>query len=203
MPEAFRAQPPLPGTRDLERAAGTLRRGAVLAYPTEAVYGLGCDPRTEAAVRRILSLKGRPQEQGLILIGASLDQLEPFLAPMEAVIRRRVMETWPGPVTWLLRARREVPALLRGAHETVAVRVTAHPVAAELCRRAGMAIVSTSANPSGRPPARSVQAARAYFRDQVAGYLEGPVDPAAAPTEIRDPYTGTLYRAGGGAQEDL
>lgn len=172
-----------------------------MVYPTEAVYGLGCDPRAQDALRRILAVKGRPEHQGLILIAADMAQLEPFLAPLEDAIRGQVMGTWPGPITWLLRARPEVSKLLRGGHETLAVRVTAHPVAAELCRRAGTAIVSTSANPSGQPPARSAQAARAYFQTQVDDYLEGPVDAGAGPTEIRDPYTGRIHRAATSTEE--
>ena len=139
----------------LRLAAAWVERGGVVAYPTEAVYGLGCDPWNGPAVRRILAMKRRPEAKGLILIAADLAQLTPFLQWLDPTRMAEVLATWPGPHTWLLPARPETPVWLRGQHDTLAVRVTAHPLAAALCRAAGMALVSTSANLASQAPART------------------------------------------------
>lgn len=182
----------------IRQAARVVRGGGIVAYPTEAVYGLGCDPLDPFAVLRILALKNRSLDEGLILIAARFDQLEPFLVPLDAETRKRVAATWPGPVTWLLPARPETPEWLTGRHDTLAVRVTAHPQAAALADAADTALVSTSANVSGRRPARSAVAARRMFGDAVDYYLAGEVGGLAQPTEIRDGGTGRVVRPGPG-----
>ncbi len=172
-----------------------LERGGVIAYPTEAVYGLGCDPRNEAAVREILALKARPPEKGMILIAARFAQLLPFVQMPSAEILAQILPTWPGPVTWLLPAAPGVPEWLRGNHPTLAVRVTAHPVAAALCSAFGSPLVSTSANPSDRPPARSLLKVRRYF--QAAPdllFVPGPLGGLGRPTPIFEPYRGQRLR---------
>lgn len=180
----------------LKRAAALLRQGAVIAYPTEAVWGLGCDPLNGDAVTRLLEIKHRPMHKGLILIAAAFDQLQPYVAPMDAAMRDNVFATWPGPVTWLLPARPDTPYWLRGAHETLAVRVTAHPVAAALCERFGGAMVSTSANLAGRPPARTYLQALRRVGLAVDYIAPGAVGTRACPTEIRDASSGAIVRPG-------
>jgi len=184
----------------LRTAAAALRAGGVVAYPTEAVYGLGCDPRQAAALARLLALKQRPAERGLILIASEFDQLAPFLAPLDAAREARCAATWPGPVTWAWPAAPDLPAALTGGRGTLAVRVTAHPVAAALCRAFGGALVSTSANPHGSPPARDADAVRtafgAAFGAALDAVLDGPCGGAVGPTEIRDALTGAVLRAG-------
>lgn len=177
----------------LIRAVAALRRGGVIAYPTEAVYGLGCDPRNLAAVRRVLALKRRPQAKGLILIAAEVHQLLPYLAHAPAP---RALRTWPGPTTWLLPARCGVSRALRGRHATLAVRVTAHAVAHALCRAARGALISTSANRSGLTAARTALHVRRRFRNTLDYVLPGRVGLAARPTEIRDGRSGRIVRPG-------
>jgi L-threonylcarbamoyladenylate synthase len=179
----------------LRLAARAVRDGAVVAYPTEAVYGLGCDPLNPQAVQRLLAIKGRAWKKGVILIAASLDQLRPYIAPLSEPQRQRVMAAWPGPVTWVLPAAPQVPAWLTGGRATIAVRVTDHPLAAALCRAAGTALVSTSANASGRPPARSSLQARLRCPG-VDLILSGPTGGLMRPTEIRDLASGRTLRAG-------
>ncbi len=182
----------------LRQAVRALRHGGIVAYPTEAVYGLGCDPLNAAAVLRLLALKKRPMEKGLILIASDFQQLIPFVRTPDADIMRCINATWPGPVTWLLPAKAETPAWLCGAHDTLAVRVTAHPQAAALCRTFGGALVSTSANPTGRPPARYPLRVRHYFGHYSNGTLDyilsGAVYSHTKPTEIRDALTGKIIR---------
>jgi len=180
----------------LRRAAQLLRDGAVIAYPTEAVYGLGCDPLNAQAVMRLLELKQRPLEAGLILIAADFNQVEHFLEPVSASLRRKIFATWPGPVTWLLPARPEVPVWLRGRHDSLAVRVTAHAGCAALCRAYGGALVSTSANPRGRKPAQTPLQLRRYFDDSIDYLLPGPLGTRTRPSEIRDARTGKVLRNG-------
>ena len=181
-------------TTDSTRAAQVVRTGGVVAYPTESVFGLGCDPSNEAAVRRILAIKRRPEEKGLILIAANLEQLTPFLAPLTAELLARVEPTWPGPVTWTLPARPETPRWLRGEHDTLAVRVTAHALTRALCEAADMALVSTSANYAGHEPARDGDSVVRELGDAVDLLLDGPTDGRAQPTEIRDGKDGTILR---------
>lgn len=172
-----------------------VRHGGIIAYPTESVFGLGCDPLRLDTVVRLLQLKQRPAAKGLILIASDLEQLLPFLQPLDAACRERVLATWPGPVTWLLPARPETPTLLRGEHDTLAVRVTAHPLAAALCRACGTALVSTSANLGGRPPARSALAVRRTFGEAIDYVLPGEAGGAPV-TEIRDARSGAIVRPG-------
>jgi L-threonylcarbamoyladenylate synthase len=178
----------------LKRAAQAVHDGGVIAYPTEAVYGLGCDPLNSQAVLRLLALKQRPMEKGLILIAADQTQLAPYLAPLDNEQQTKLDATWPGPVTWLIPARAETPLWLRGLHDTIAVRVTAHPLAAALCRELGHALVSTSANPAGKTSARSALKVRQYFGNQLDFVLHGPLGNQITPTEICDLDTGRIIR---------
>lgn len=189
---------PLPRWR-LSQAVRHLRRGGVIAYPTEGVFGLGCDPLNERAVAEILALKGRAASKGLILIAADFDQLLPFVSPPPApVVLERILDSWPGPVTWILPAAPCVPAWLTGGRRTLACRVTDHPIAARLCRAFGRSLVSTSANPSGRPPAKSLLQVRRYF-GRLRGrplVIPGSLGGLEGPTPIYDALTGRCLRGG-------
>ncbi|HIF54381.1 MAG: L-threonylcarbamoyladenylate synthase [Methylococcales bacterium] len=144
----------------IRQAVQKIQIGEVIAYPTEAVFGLGCDPLNEEAVYKLLAIKKRQVDKGLILIASSLAQLEPYLLLDDAIIDR-VQKTWPGAVTWIIPAQSWVPEWLTGEHASLAVRVTAHPVARQLCEHYGQPLVSTSANISSKPPAtRSWQVAK-------------------------------------------
>lgn len=178
----------------IAQAVQALQEGGVIAYPTESVFGLGGDPDDEQAVGRILALKGRPQEKGLILIASSFAQLEKYLLPVDAEVEQRVFATWPGPYTWLWPVKEEVSALVRGQHSTLAVRVSAHPVVKALCESFGKAIISTSANPVAKPPARNVAEVRAYFNDKLDYIIDAEVGGAAQATEIRDALTNRVIR---------
>ncbi|MCY4245383.1 MAG: L-threonylcarbamoyladenylate synthase [Gammaproteobacteria bacterium] len=179
----------------LVRAAAVIRRGGVVAWPAEACYGLGCDPLNRAALRRILRIKGRPAAAGLIVVAADFAQLAPLLAPLPAAVKKKVTAAWPGPETWLLPARANVPRLLRGRHKTLAVRVTAHPPAAALCRQAGTALVSTSANRHGRRPLGAAIAVRRGFGRNVDFVVPGRTAGLARVTRIRDGASGAVLRA--------
>ena len=181
-------------TAAFEACIQAVQRGGVIAYPTEAVYGLGCDPAKLAAVQRVLTLKQRPAHKGLILIAADFDQLAPYLLPLDSVTHARVMATWPGAVTWILPAQPQVSPLIRGEHDTLAVRVSAHPTCRALCLRLGHPLISTSANLSTLPPARDAQAVAAQFGTLLDGIVDAPVGGQAQPTEIRQGLTGEIVR---------
>jgi L-threonylcarbamoyladenylate synthase len=178
----------------LKRAAQAVHDGGVIAYPTEAIYGLGCDPLNSQAVLRLLALKQRPMEKGLILIADHQAKLAPYMAPLTQAQQDKLDATWPGPVTWLVPARPETPRWLRGQYDTIAVRVTGHPLAAALCQQLSHALVSTSANPTGKRPARSTLKIRQYFGDQLDCILSGPLGDQATPTEICDLTSGRIIR---------
>jgi L-threonylcarbamoyladenylate synthase len=175
-------------------AARRLRTGGVVAYPTEAVYGLGCDPLDHTAFVRLLALKRRPDAKGVILIAADETQLAPFVTPLSKAATAHLRGSWPGPVTWIVPAASGVPGWLTGGRDTVAVRVTAHPLAAALCRAFGGALVSTSANRTGQPPARTALKVRQLFGNRLDGIVVGPLGGLARPTTIRDARTGSVIR---------
>jgi L-threonylcarbamoyladenylate synthase len=179
----------------LRIAARLIQAGGVVAYPTESVFGLGCDPLEESAVERILLCKRRRANAGLIVLGADLQQIEPYISASSAQLDR-MCATWPGPVTWVCDASPAVPAWITGGRKTLAVRITDHPVAAALCRLSGLAIVSTSANRSGRPPARSALQARLRMGEHVDYVLPGAPGGRARPSEIRDAESGETIRPG-------
>ncbi len=170
-----------------------LRRGGLIAYPTESCYGLGCDPRNVRALNRLVALKGRSAAKGMLLIADTFKHLAPFVGTLKAADRARMAKTWPGPVTWVVPASSACPPLLTGGRPTIAVRVTAHAGAARLCRRLGMALVSTSANKSGQPPATSAAECRRIFGAQVR-VIEGRIGPRRRPSTLIDLATGTVLR---------
>lgn len=184
-----------PGLLTLRQAAECVADGRVIAYPTEAVYGLGCDPDNEAAVRRILQLKSRPEEAGLILIADRFERFIPFIGPVNEDLRKKALSTWPGPVTWLFPRADSVPDWLAGSHPTIALRLTAHTACRDLCAAVGKPVVSTSANPRAAEPARSASEVAGYFPEQLCGIMQGELGGGDQPSEIRDLASGRVIRA--------
>ena len=179
----------------LRHAAAVLHAGGVIAYPTEGVYGLGCRPDEGRAVQFLLELKQRPVSAGLILIAASLEQLDGWIAPTPQEARQLAAGT-TRPVTWLVCAGPLTPDWITGGRPSVAVRVTQHPVAAGRCLASGLPLVSTSANRRGKPPARSALAARLRFGRQLDLIVGGATGGATGPTEIRHAGSGRVVRPG-------
>jgi L-threonylcarbamoyladenylate synthase len=181
----------------LADVVAALRAGGVVGYPTEAVYGLGCDPANRSAFERLFALKRRPPTQGVLLIASEFAQVEPLIdldaVPADAMTRVRA--TWPGPHTWIFPRSASAPGWLAGAHSGIAVRVTGHVPAAELCRAFGGALVSTSANRHGEAPARSAAEVSAIFGDDVDAILNAPLGGLERPTPIRDAISGATVRA--------
>ncbi len=178
----------------LGMAARWVRSGGVIAYPTEAVFGLGCNPADPLAVARVLSIKKRPIDKGLILVASDQQQLAPWIRPVSDADQARLKRSWPGPNTWLVPAADNCPDWLTGKHSTQAVRVTAHPLVRALCDRLNSALVSTSANVSNLPPARSVLEVQLRFAAQVDYILPGQLGGDSQPTSIRDLLSGHMIR---------
>jgi len=189
-------------TWHIREAVRRLGEGGVIAYPTETVFGLGCDPFNPMAVLRLLELKQRDVEQGLILIASDFVQLEPLLMPLSASIRTRILKTWPDPVTWTLPCLPNTPAWLRGNHHSLAVRITSHPLARSLCQSWDGPLVSTSANRHGKPPASSALEVRLAFDAELDYILHGKATGSGRPSEIRDGITGRVLRSNTANQPD-
>jgi L-threonylcarbamoyladenylate synthase len=179
----------------IKQAARIANSGGIIAYPTEAVFGLGCNPLDAAAVLRLLLLKQRNLDQGLILVAADPSQLEDFVDFPGGKIGEAIGASWPGPVTWLVPARAWVPYWLTGNHDTLAVRVSDHPVVQALCREFAGPLVSTSANLHGHRPARNALQVRRAFGDRIDYLVSGQTGKLAKPTEIRDALSGKIVRA--------
>ena len=177
------------------RAVTILRAGGVVAYPTESVFGLGCDPWNRAGVARVFALKRRPSHKRCILIAADLRQLDEVVEVDMHRFAGFAARYWPGPVTLVAPARNETPGWLVDEQGTVATRVTNHPVARDLCAAFRRPLISTSANRAGRPPARSALRARVAFGADVDCYVAGNVGGLAAPTQIIDVRDGRTLRS--------
>lgn len=170
-----------------------LLSGGVIAYPTEAVWGLGCNPWDAVAVERLLALKQRPVDKGLILVAASIEQFDYLLAGLPDSQLAKLKLSWPGPNTWLVPHQGRLPRWITGQHPSVALRVSAHPVIRQLCSRFGP-LVSTSANLAGRPAARSRLRVAQYFGDQLDAIVPGALGSQTNPSIIRDLKTDTVIR---------
>ena len=176
-----------------QQLRGQLQAGGVIAYSTESCFGLGCDPLNVQAIRRVLAIKARPNYKGLIVIAASIEQIRHLIQPLSAAQYAELARYWPGPYTFLLPAARRVPPALRGRHHKIAVRVTAHGEAAALCRCAGMALVSTSANRAGQKSLKTARACQREFGQRVLT-LPGRIGKRRKPSSIIDLETGRVLR---------
>jgi L-threonylcarbamoyladenylate synthase len=171
--------------------------GEVLAYPTEAVYGLGCDPDNQQAVYRILTLKQRSVDKGLILVTHDYQQVQPYIN-VQAIpdkTRQQMDAVWPGPVTFLLPKSDQAPYWITGYSEMIAIRVSAHNTSKQLCEWVNKPLVSTSANLAGKPPALSEADIKNAFGDQVM-LIQGDLGAQRSPSKIINGMTGETIRNG-------
>jgi len=176
------------------RIAAHLRRGGLIAYPTESCYGLGCDPDNRSAVQRLLRLKQRPQHKGLILIASGYRQVARYLHPLSPSQQQQLETAGAQAVTYLMPALHSAPRWLRGGHDTLAIRLTAHKQAAQLCRGVGSALVSTSANRSGQRSAKTYAQCRCLFGRKV-WVLPGRVGKYRKPSTIAMWADGKIIRS--------
>ncbi len=182
------------------QAITSLKVGKVIAYPTEALYGLGCDLFNEAACNSLLQLKQRDVDKGLMLFVAAWQHIKPFVKAVSPQRFKIILESWPGPYTWIFRRVSVISDWISGAYNTVAVRMTHHPVARQFCKQHGKPIVSTSANLSGQQPAKIGEEVCAQFWDAINYIVPGSLVELTQPTEIRDAETHKFIRFGGNLQ---
>ncbi len=171
-----------------------LKQSGVIAYPTEAVFGLGCNPFDAQAVHQILDLKKRSISKGLILIAADWKQLAPLLLIPNETVLKKMLATWPGPATWIIPAQPWIPRWLKGCHDSLAVRVTGHPVASGLCRAFGGPLVSTSANIAGLQPAKNPLQIRCRFGHSKVLIVPGALGKEKQTSRIIDAVSGRVIR---------
>jgi len=178
----------------INEAIATLHCGGIIAYPTEGVYGLGCDPFNKQAVYTLCAIKARSIDKGLILIAAEWAQLQHLILPISAKRLSVVQASWPGPITWVFPASSHAPRWICGKHASIALRITQHAMARTLCEQFGAPIVSTSANLHKALPARHVETVIQYFGRKVDTLIDAPLGQLTGPTLVRDALTGKILR---------
>ncbi|MFC9586184.1 L-threonylcarbamoyladenylate synthase [Streptomyces yangpuensis] len=190
---------------DIEKAAGVLRAGGLVALPTETVYGLGANAEDPAAVARIFQAKGRPPSHPLIVHIAGAELLDDWVQDVPETARLLAEHFWPGPLTLVLRRGRRVPLEATGGLETVAVRVPDHPVALELLSAFGGGVTAPSANRFGSVSPTTADHVRAELGDAVDFVLDGGSCAVGVESTIVDATgdTPTILRPGGVTRESL
>ena len=181
-------------TNNIEQTSHALKKGGVIAYPTEYCFGLGCDPQNAQAVERLLKVKGRTRDQGVILIAGSVEQVIEYVDLDASPIREQILASWPGPNTWILPALPVVSSWIKGKHSGVAVRVTAHKTSQQLCAAFGGALVSTSANRHGHVALLDSVSVSNEMNTELDIILDELVGGAASASTIRDGMTGKQLR---------
>ncbi|MCW8336037.1 threonylcarbamoyl-AMP synthase [Vibrio sp. SCSIO 43135] len=183
---------------NFEQALNALKQGEVIAYPTEGVFGVGCDPDNPEAIEKLLQLKQRPVEKGLILIAANYEQLLPYIDESQLTEEqlKKVQATWPGPVTWIMPTSERVSDWVSGQFDSIAVRVTDHPLVQKMCNAFGKPLTSTSANLTGQPPCMTTAEVEQQLGDKLVAILAGETGGREKPSEIRDAKTSKILRQG-------
>jgi len=176
-------------TQAIAAAAGALRHGGVVVYPTETLYGLGVDATNPTALARLVALKGREPGKPISVLVTDETMLSGLAAEVSPLARRLVRRFWPGPLTLVLPARADVSDLLTGGTGTIGVRVSSHPVATALVVAVDRPVTSPSANPSGCTPPVTIDDARGYFGTTVDAYLDAgrlSGEPASTVVDVRN-----------------
>ncbi|MGJ8694068.1 MAG: L-threonylcarbamoyladenylate synthase [Thalassotalea sp.] len=181
----------------MANAVEVFQQGGIIAYPTEAVFGLGCDPDNQAAVEKLLEIKQRPIEKGLILLAANYSQLLPYVddAKIPQDKRFSVLSRWPDGITQVLPANQNIAKYLTGKFSTIAVRVTSQPDVVALCKVTNKPIVSTSCNLTGGEPAKTYQTIDEQLQTQIDFIIQGETLGYTQPSTIIDGLTGETFRS--------
>lgn len=180
----------------IEHAVHILQQGGIIAYPTEAVFGLGCLADNTQAILKLLQLKQRPMNKGLILLASEFSQFKNYISPLDDIILNKIQSTWPGPTTWVVPAPSDTSSpLIRGQFNSVAIRISAHPVVKALCRQCQSAIISTSANISGHDMTYNAAQVSLQFGDQLDYILDAPLGHSHKPSIIKDALSDKIIRS--------
>ena len=170
----------------IKEATAVLKNGGIIVYPTETVYGIGCDPFNMDAYEKVRGLKKRLDNKSYLLLASSLSQVEECAGELEAIPRRLADVFWPGPLTMVIKPSNQVPAYLLGVSNGIAFRVTSHPVAASLAREFGHPIISTSANITGQSPIITYEKALSVFGDRADLVIENSERLQGTPSTVID-----------------
>ena len=179
----------------LDKAAHTLATGGVISYPTEAVYGLGCDPFDEKAVMKLLAIKQRAPEKGLILVISDWQQCAALTKPLSPDLHARILASWPSHTTWIFPASDLAPAWITGTHKSLAIRMSAHPVVRALCQKIDAPLVSSSANLQGCPAITDPTVLAQDLGAQLDFMMPGALGGAKSPSVIKEALTGDILRS--------
>jgi len=177
----------------LRQAVNLLNKGGVIAYPTETVYGLGCDPLDFNAVTHLCEIKQRSLDKGLILIASTIEQILPYVSISRAALKP-LTQKQTRPTSWVIPASDHCPTWLRGKHNGIAVRICTHPVARQLCDLAGYPLVSTSANISQQPVASTPLAIQQTFMGNIDLIIHDECGHQAAHSVIKDLISHKVFR---------
>jgi L-threonylcarbamoyladenylate synthase len=158
---------------DLTAAVSALKRGEVIVFPTETLYGLGADALNFSAVEKVFHLKGRDPNNPFPVLVADLAMVDSLVAAISPLAKLLMTRYWPGPLTLVLPARTEIPRALVNSRGGIGVRLSSQPLATELVRLLGHPLTGTSANPSGQPGAQTVAQAKNYFNENISVYVDG------------------------------
>ena len=164
---------------------GLFLQDKIFAYPTEGVWGIGCNPFSEKAVKKLINLKKRPKNKGIIVLAGSLQQLLPFTQHLSEKLKKRMNSKWPGPHTWLVPSSPDIPKWLIGPTGLVALRLSDHKTVIELTESFNMPICSSSANISGQEPAKNLDEIRTFFGNKVL-IIEGELGGLKKPTPVQN-----------------
>ena len=179
----------------INHAVHILQQGGIIAYPTEAVYGLGCLADKPLSIEKLLNLKQRPIDKGLILLAAEFSQFENYIEPLDDPTLNKIQSSWPGPTTWVVPARPETSPLIRGKFSSIAIRISAHPIVQAICRQCQSPIISTSANITGEEMTYNTKQVRQQFKEQLDYILKGTLGDSHKPSIIKDALTDQIIRA--------
>ncbi len=182
-------------TSSLSEITSILKQGGVIAYPTEAVWGLGCDPFNQDAVLRILEVKQRPMEKGLILIAGEANHLSQWKSQLSSDQYELLTSHTEKPTSWVIPDTQIAPNWVRGEHQSVAIRLVQHEQTKLLCSEFEKVLVSTSANPAGKPPAMNKSEVIQYFDNKIDAIFDAPSGSIKRPSQVKDIITNTLYRS--------
>lgn len=181
--------------KNLFQTINSLHKGAVIAYPTESVWALGCDPHNITAIKQLLSMKGREESQGFILVAGAWQEFSPYFPNLFYKQIKLIKTLGTHPCSWLVEDTTDsFPVIIRGEHPKIAIRISHHKPIKKFTRLYGKPLVSTSANPSGQAPARTIKQLTSYFGEQISCVLPGPLGGWKNVSHIRDLETGKFLR---------
>ncbi|MEK6693037.1 MAG: L-threonylcarbamoyladenylate synthase [Nitrospirota bacterium] len=170
----------------LADAVKVLKSGGIIAYPTETFYALGVDAMDEVALKKLYKLKGRSQKKPLPVIIGDRKRLKTLIKRLPPQAERLIKRFWPGPLTIVFEASSDIPELLTAKTGKIAIRIPGEKIALRMVKKTGFPITSTSANPSGEPPATRPEKVMKYFGDRIVLLIDGGKTPGGKPSTIVD-----------------